>query len=458
MKLIINVIIKMQSLKLIFVSYLLFVILTNYSFSQLKSEQKVFTLEQCLEIALNNNYEVQAANAQVVAANADITNAFGKFLPSINFDAGYNRQLNMKGITWVDSYGNVHGSNPNSYNMSAIASYAIFNGFSRTANYSRAQDAYDASYANSRYISQKIKLNVYRQFIDIVKKAQILKTRQENLELGKKELERIQAQYDAGVIPIANVYSQEAELGNREYELTISENDLNVSKVKLLNIMGIRTDNEADFLESSIKTNTNDNDITNFRTSIGSINSSINQAFKLRQDYISLQSELSANKSNLTISKSGYYPSISASGGWSWSNTTLDNFSELGRSYIGLNFSVPIFDNFNTSYRSETAFYQLKQKEIEKYQLEQSIRTDVQTCYMNLDAAEKQLEITKRALRAAEQNFESFKERFRIGSSNITDYLTANNQLITSQINRINSIYNYLQAQKEIMFAIGKLE
>jgi len=342
--------------------------------------------------------------------------------------------------------------------MGAYANYLIFNGFSRGANYSRAQETYNASYSISIYTTQKVKLDVYRQFIDVVKKSQILKTRQENISLGKKELERIQAQFDAGVIPIALVYAQEAELGNKEYELTISENDLNVSKVKLLNTIGLNTDNNAEFLESSIKTDLTDDDVKIFRNEVGSVNSSISQSFQSRQDYLSIKSEISASESNLTISKSGYYPTLAASGGWSWANSSLDKFSEYGRSSIGLSLSVPIFDNFNTSYRTETSFMQLKQKEIEKYQLEQSIRTAVQTCYMNLDAAEKLLDISKRALRSAEQNFESFKERFRVGSSNITDYLTANNQLITAQINRINSIYNYLQAQKEVLFSIGKLQ
>ncbi len=75
---------------------------------------------------------------------------------------------------------------------------------------------------------------------------------------------------------------------------------------------------------------------------------------------------------------------------------------------------------------------------------------------MNLDAAEKQLDISNRALKSAQESYDSFNERFKVGASGITDYLTANNQLITAQINRINAVYGYLLAQKEILFAIGK--
>ncbi|ROL61291.1 TolC family protein, partial [Bacteroidetes/Chlorobi group bacterium ChocPot_Mid] len=95
---------------------------------------------------------------------------------------------------------------------------------------------------------------------------------------------------------------------------------------------------------------------------------------------------------------------------------------------------------------------------IEQKQLEQNILSAIKTAYLNLDASEKQLDITERALRSSELNNQSLTEKFRVGSASVTEYLTANTQLITSQINRINAIYQYFKAQKELLYAIGKLE
>ena len=425
----------------------------------MKSEPKNFTLDQCVEIAVKNNYDVLIANAQVETSGADITNAFGRYLPSINFSGGYSRQLNVKGGNTVDVGGQIipiPAPNPNSYSMNAYASYLLFDGFSRGANYSRAQESYNSNYNNSLYVIKRVKRDVNRQFFDIIKKFEIVKIRQENLELGRKVLEMIQAQEKAGTIPITNVYAQEADLGNSEYELVVAENDLNVAKAQLLYTMGLNTDYDAEFLESSINSKISEDDIVKFRSDIGSQDAAVSEALKNRLDYTSLQSGLEAANSNVAISRSGYYPSISANGGWSWANSSLDQFSDFGRSYLGLSVSLPIFDNFNTNYRIQTAELQVKQIEIQKQQLEQNIRTNIQTAFMNLDAAEKQLDISNRALKSAQESYDSFNERFKVGASGITDYLTANNQLITAQINRINAVYGYLLAQKEILFAIGK--
>jgi outer membrane protein TolC len=76
---------------------------------------------------------------------------------------------------------------------------------------------------------------------------------------------------------------------------------------------------------------------------------------------------------------------------------------------------------------------------------------------LNLYSAEKQLEITNRSIIAANQNFESAKERFEVGTATIVDYLTANTQLITAKINRVNAVYNYFDAQVQVKFALGSI-
>jgi outer membrane protein len=148
---------------------------------------------------------------------------------------------------------------------------------------------------------------------------------------------------------------------------------------------------------------------------------------------------------------------LTASGGWTLSNTEFDRFSELGRSFIGLSLSVPIFENFNTNQNVQSAKLRLKQSQVQQFQTEQNIRNTLKTAFLNLDAAEKQLDITSRALKSAEMNYQSNLERYNLGVIDISVYIDANRQYITAQINRISSIYSYFQAQKEILYAIGKI-
>jgi len=438
----------------------LLIIISYVSNSQVSGTSQTFSLSDCLEIAGQNNTEMILANAKLLSSSAAVTSAFGEFLPSINFNMGYNRQLKEEGTKTINVGGQIittPGSDPNSYSMSAYASYPIFTGFSREANYNLAQTNLDYYKRIAEYTQSKVKLDVYRQYYEVIKKQQVVKIRRTDLELGQKELEKIQATYEAGKTHIGYVYSQEAEVGSRELALLTAENDLNNSKAVLLTTMGLSSNMQANFLESSIPNSVKENQIDDFRKEIGSFDACINTALTSRIDYAASFTGIEASKSNVTIAQSGYYPTLSASGGWSWTNHSLSKFSELGNSYIGLNLSVPIFENFRTNNQIESAKYQLKQQEIQHFQLEQNIKTAIQTALLNLETSEKQLDITERVLRSSEMNYNIYNERFNIGLSNINEYYDANTRYITAQINRINAIYSYYLAQKEVQFAIGKL-
>jgi outer membrane protein len=422
-----------------------------------EGSKKTYSLRECLDIATRQNFDVVLGEAQVRTSGADITQAFGAYLPSIDVNAGYTRTLHSEGQSWLDVNGRIAQSN-NSYNINANTSLAIFDGFSREANYSRAQNQLNSNHLNLDQTIQQVRYNVYRQYIDVVRNTQLVKIRRENFAQGKKELERIQAQYQAGIIPVNVVYSQEAELGNREVEIVQAENQLNLAKTNLLGTMGLNPDYDAEFQESVIPSTILKGDIEDFRRRTGTLSLAMKNAMENRNDFKASELALEASKQQITMAKAGYMPQLNASAGWRWNYFELGSFADLGRSYAGLNLAIPVFDNFRTNMNIQNAQLQVTQQEIQKQRIELNIKQTVQNAVLNLETAEKQVEISERALKAAEKNFEATSERFRQGSANITDYTLANSQFITSQINRITAVYNYISSQKEVEFASGLLK
>lgn len=415
-----------------------------------------YSLDDCLKVAAQQNFDVQLANAQIQAAAADVQGGFGQFLPSINFNMGYSRRLNVEGGGQVNIPGGF-SSPANYYSMNLGAQYILFNGFSREANYSRAQSNLTSLELATQSVSQRTKLTIWQQFIAILKNGQIVKARRENLELGMNELRRAKARQEAGVTAIATVYAQEADNGSRELDLVQSENQMNLAKAALLTTMGLNPAINADFLESSLSNDVSDKNIAGFRLEIGSMDAAISRAIGKRPDYAAGKSRIQAAESSLEASRSGLYPTLSANGGWSWANSQFNDFNQFGSSSVGLNLRVPIFENFQTNVQSEAAVLQVKQRQVEQLQTEQTIKSQIQAAFLTLSAAEKQLEITARTIKSAEQNFNSAKERFAVGAASVTDYLTANTQLITSKINRISAVYNYFESQSQMRYALGDL-
>lgn len=426
-----------------------------------KSSGKVYSLEQCITIAIENNPDMQVARKRLEFADAGIKSAFGSYLPNADFSAGYSRQLNADGAKTANVMGqiiSIPGTDPNSYNMSVGIGYNIFDGFARSGNYDKAQLNKKSNDLNVKAYQEYVDINVRRLYVEVIKKQQVLKLQQDNFELGKAEFAAIKAKFEAGLIHEGVLASQEADLANREFSIVQAENDLNINKSNLLTFMGLQPDQEADFMESSLPNNFSTTDISNFQSKYSQLETSIAQALDSRADVKANKVSIDASKIGLETARSGYYPRLSASVGWSWSNTKLEKFGELGRSYLGLNLSVPIFDQYQTDYQIESAKFEIMQSETELFKLEQNVRNAIRTSFLNLQAARKQLEISERAISASQKNFDITKERFNIGSSNITDYLVANNSLVNSQMNRVTAIYTYYLAERELEYQVSDLK
>ena len=422
---------------------------------------RTFTLEDCIAIALRQNPTLQREKKNVEIGQASLTRAFGAYLPSINASAGYSRQLNVEGGRAVNIGGQVFvlgPPEPNSYSMNAVASYTLFNGFAREATYSQARNELDAAGLAYERTRQQIILNVRTQYLDVLRALQTVRVRRDNLELGRQELARVRALYDAGRVPVTTVYTQEADLGTRELDLLTAENALLQAKAVLLATMGLPPDQEADFSEASVATTISDDEIAAFRKEIGSPAAVVATALARRGDVRALDARVRAADNAITVAQAAFMPQLSLAGGWSWSNTRFDQFSEFGRYFVSMNVQVPIFDNFSAATQRQQAVLQMEQRQFEQRQLEQQVRTEVRQALLELDAAEKQLDITARALKAAEQSYAASNERFRLGAGTQLEYLTASNQLVAARINRIAAIYGYRAAQARVRFAMGILQ
>jgi len=440
---------------LLFLLSALYLLSSSLSSAQTTGAPVEYTLEDCLRIASEKNLDILGAQAQLQSQTANLTAAFGSYLPSIGASFGYQRRLNIDGGQQVNVLG--FAPPPNNYSLSATANYTIFDGFQREAQYSNAEKSIAAQEIGIKRIEAQIRWNISQQYIAVLRAAQIVKIRQENIRMGKNELERIKARFEAGVAPISAVYSQEADLGQRELLAVQAENQLNIAKAQLLTIMGLDPSGEAEFSEKSVPSTIQNDEIVLFEKKVGSLKDAVQRSLTQRLDITDVQARKDAAQTQVSSARSGYMPTILANGGWSWSNSQFQDFELFGQSFLGLSVRVPIFDNFTTNANIERAKLGVTQLSFEERQIEQTIRSQVQQAFLNISAAKKQIEISERSLKSAEMNYESAKERYAIGAGSVTDYLLANSQVVTAKIDRISAIYTYVESKMQMQFALGEL-
>jgi len=434
-------------------------LLSQFSESTIINRNQTYeslSLEECLSIAEKNNFDISISNYQMQSAGAEVTNAFGNYLPSVSFNASYNR-------AGRDVYNPINGAyagyyTNDSYSMSAGGRLNIFDGFRREYIYQSATNNYDASVLTKEQTIADVRLNVYKLYIAIIYNYQSIKIQQENLEQGKTELERIKALHEAGSIPIGDLYAQESDLGNKEINLINSHKQLAISKANLLNHIGFNPNMDVEFLESSLPIDIREDDIKKFNSKISAFRIQMTKALNNRADYEASQLNINSTENSVDIAKSGYYPTLSASAGWNFQNEEFQNISDFDATSFGFTFSLPIFQNFTVHNNVERAKLSHQQSIVRHERLKQTILTNLNTLFLSLDAYERQIIVSTKAVKSAEQNYNSAKSRFEIGAASITDLIQANTAYLTAKINKINSIYSYIQTQKEILHGVGELD
>ncbi len=419
------------------------------------------SLSECIRRALTSHPDLLLTRAQVAAASAELTAAFGSYLPSVSLSAGYSRQLNVEGGRSINVGGQIirlPSVEPNTYSLSLIGSYVLFDGFGREGNLQRAQAAVKSAEAQLAYTRQRIATEVIRQYTEVLKAEKLLFLRQRHYEVGKQELERVRAFVEVGRQPRSALLAQEAELARREVALLQAQQQYELAAARLRSFIGVSPTEQARFADPTIPDSLSPEEARRLRHQWGSFAALLQQALTQRQDYIAAQQRVTAISAALTSARSGYFPTLLATGGWSWANSALRDFSQLGRSFISLQLNVPLFENFRTHAQIQAAELQLQQAQAELEKLRQTVTLEVQTALLNLDALLGQLEAAFRSLQAAEDYAESLRQRYEVGTATQTEYLAAEAQRVEAATTLVTLSYDYYAALAQLRLAVGSGE
>lgn len=418
------------------------------------------TLDECIAIGLERSLDVRQSQAAASEASARLTAAFGAYLPSLDINANYNRQLtNLRTqFSIINGVPVVGQPLPNTYGLNSQMNLTLFNGFQREADFDAAKLNLDATSGDITFSRASTRFTITRQYIELLRRIQVLNARRESRALAVATLDRIKALFDAGAGRSQDVSSQEAELGNIDVSLIQAENDVIAARAQLLTAMNVDAMQEIDIDERSLTQDISATEVRAFRTKIGSESDLAQRALERRSDLQAAMNRSGAAAEGIAGARSGYYPTITATSGYTWRNFTIADFDRQGQVFAGLFIQVPVFDRFVTRARIAQAELSHTQNELQAERIRNQIRSDIRTAFAQLEQAEKGLELSSRAIMFAATNANAARERFASGAATLIELQNSNNQLITAQINRVTAVYAYHSAVAAVDFATGLSE
>jgi outer membrane protein len=441
---------------------LVFLSTKNISQAQTQSIEN-YTLQQCIDYALENYNSIKNSELDVQSAAAKVGEIRGMGLPqlsgsvSITDNPTLKRMFLQGGSTIAPP-----GSDPNSV-------VAIPNFFQlRTtgdASLTLNQLLFDGSYlmglkASKVYneLATKSLLQTKIQVVESVTKAfYMVLINNEQYELVKANAARLdtllgntEAYYKEGFVEEIDVNRIEVARNNLNAELT-KFTQLNKMTYLLLKFqMGMN-------LEDSL---TLAGDIKDIK--VGEISGALDVNPENRVEYSILKTQKELSLLDVKNNRAKYLPTLSgfANGGFTRSDLTVaQTLQHTWYPYLmwGVNLRIPIVAGGSTVYKVRQAKYQYAKSENNLNQFSKTVELQVRQSVISLENEMQNIQIQERNLELAKKIVKAAEARLTVGSGSNIEVVDAENAFKTAQTNYYNAIYSLLVAKLEFEKSKGTL-
>lgn len=426
-------------------------------------------LEDAMLRAFNTNPAVEIAGYEMKSAKASYDAARASRYLSVSFNhktgrgGAYDEQLGHKtktgfvdakdkdgnafvGITsFATGEGYYSKGISNSHTNSFSATLPIYNGGATKGKILQSKASYKSAVAGQQGAWNEMRSTVTNGYFQVLQAENMAKLSQEAVDRLNEHLKNVQAQYDVGVVAKVDVLRSQVELSNAEQDLIKAQNGLDIAVASMDRIVGLPMDTELK-LVNLLKYAPYENDI----------NYCLNYAADHRPELEQAKQRVKAAEGALLVARSGYQPSINASGSHTLNknkNWPGDGKTEWA---VGIGVSMNIFDSGVTYSRIHGAKEDLSKAQAQYRDTVDGVNLDVRSKYLSLREAEKRIHTTDVAVERAEEDYRIAQLRYQAGVGTNTDVIDASVALTQAKVNYLQALYDYNTSKTDLKTAIGE--
>lgn len=439
-----------------FKSLLLFILIPFLTVAQTS-----ITVEDAVQIALENNYQLKQAANNLELADMEVMSAYTDFIPTLNASFNGNQRVGQQFDPSSFTFGDL---TINSMSGGLSSSVPIFNGFRNIHNLRRSETQRSFQEEQLERLRQNIIFTTASRFLQVVLNQELLEISQRNLSVSMQQLDRIEAQVEVGARPTVDLLNQASVVANDELAVVQRENALTTSMAQLMRVM--QDDRGTNY--QLIMPETDQLSLIPMNLDLNEL---VQMALQARSDLKAQTLAIERAEYDRALVRATLLPSINASFGinGSYSDQYRDPISRepLGFSdqffdrnvnrFIGFNMQIPIFNNLNRRTNYQQAQINVRNSRLELDNVRFQINEEVRQAYNDYISIVQELESTEKALTAAERAYETEQQRYEVGASTLIELNQANANFVLAQSNRIQAVYNFVFQEKVLDFFLGRL-
>lgn len=435
-----------------------------------QAKSQVLTLDDCLDIVLENNPDLRSAELSAKTAEFDYQSALSIFDPILSIDllesvtsttgsdsnslsGAFNIKKNVfTGGQWDFKYTTSRNRMPELYPTGALYqnqfdlaySHPLLEGADNRVVKSGleiAKISADIEWLQIDNVKRNLILQVKNNWYDALKAQNTIEVAELSLKEAKTLLETIQAQFDAGYKSAYEVTASESGLASREELLLLSKTDYLNQMDTLKNYLGMSLDTQIE-VSGSLETEMID---------IPDHSDVFEKAKANRPDLMQLEDTIRLAKINLHLAEDSKKATLFAIGQFGLNGQdfgfgkSIGNVDDTTNWYLGLNYSVPLGGNKSARAGYEQSKLRLEIAELQYQDSISDLELEVTLAIRNLVTAEERIGVTSKGVEFQKEKLESDKARYELGLITSGVLLDYEEDLATARLRDLESKADYLK-------------
>ena len=418
--------------------------------------QKQWTMQECIDYAMQNNITLQKARLSQQSAVEDVKGSKGALLPTVSASAnqslGY-RPWQDTGSTTVTN-GMVNTKVDKTYlngSYGVNAQWTVWNGNKNTNNVKLNKLSGQQAELQVAETANSIQERIAQLYVQILYLDESIKVSKASLETSQKNEERGKEMVEVGKMSKADLAQLTAQRASDEYNVVDAQAQMANYKLQLKQLLELTGEEEFDVV---IPQTTDDQALAE----IPALQNIYQQALLSRPEIESSKLAIESSDLNVKIAKAGWLPSLSLSGSFStstnslssngWSNQMKTNFS----TQAGLTLSVPLFDGRQTRTSVNKAKIQRQQAQLDLQDQQKTLYQTIEGYWLDANTNQQRFRAAQTTVESEQQSYDLLAEKFNLGLTNIIELMNGKDKLLSAQQNRLQSKYQTILNQQLLRF------
>jgi outer membrane protein TolC len=404
-------------------------------------------LREAIESAIAANLELQKSKKEIEAAEATKNAQRTNFFPTLTATYRYTR--NDGDASLGGFAGGISTSFRNEFQVGAGFTQPLFQGFALLNQYEIADLGLDVAQLDQHLTRLEVIFLIKQAYFEVLKAQKLVAVALDSVKLLEAQVGVARNFYEVGMTPLNDLLQVQVELANTKQDLIVAQNNLDVAQSQF-NII----------LRRPVNARVNLVDIQAYIPLEEDLTYYLKLAERNRLEVQVAELQIQIAQKELKIARKNYYPNIVLEGiyfkrGANWDLSDDEDFLDPDGWTITGTASWDFWQWGRTAYGTKEKLSRMHQARINKDQILDQIRVEVEQSFLKAKESEKNIVTVETAIEQAKENMRITEERYKEQAATSTDILIARNLLTRTQTNYYNALYDFKIAKAFLQKAVS---